>query len=160
MEPQGLKTSLKERIPLEPSGDWFTHSHVTLHTSESAIPISFRRNQPLICFLSHRYFHLHVCQTTNTEIPKAATFSSGRERGSQRAQSPVTNPPGPRVKKAHIFSRKCSAPALSGLQSWCLLLCTFETFRGKGEDERTLGPSGSSEVIPPQLAFSPPCHQV
>lgn len=144
-EPQGFKKLLKERIPLEPSGDQFTHFHVTLQTSESAIPISFRRNQPLICFLNHRYFHLHVCQTTNTEIPKAATFSSGREKGSQSPQSPVTKPPRPQSLESTYFQQKMLSPALSGLQSWCLLLRIFEMFRGRGEmkELRTLRHIGS-----------------
>lgn len=69
------------------------------------------------------------------------------------------NTPSPRVKKAHIFSRKCSVQPCQDCSPGICYYAYLKCWEGKGR-WKNLGPSGMSEVIPPQLVFPPPCHLV
>ena len=151
-EPQGLKKLLKGRIPLEPSGDQFTHSHITPHTSESTIPIFQEKSASHLLSQSH-IFPPSCLSNYQHRNSKCSHLSSGREKGSQSAQSLVTKYPRSQSQESTYFQQKMFSPALSGLQSWYLLLCVFEMLRRKGE-MKELGTLRHIGSHPTSISFS------
>lgn len=149
-EPQGLKKLLKGRIPLEPSGDQFTHSHITPHTSESTIPIFQEKSASHLLSQSHVFPPSCLSNYQHRNSKCSHLFIWKRKRQPKCSVSCHKIPQVPESRK-HIFSAENVQP--SPVRIAVLLLCVFEMLRRKGE-MKELGTLRHIGSHPTSISFS------